>query len=96
MCYALQSESTIAQESLLINKTAQDGLYMGAAKEIVIAFPIDRDEQIRIKDFLNKLCRDIDTIISIKEKQLSDVRAHKKSLIYEYVTGKKRVTGYTN
>ena len=31
-------------------------------------------------------------IICDKEKQLKTVQQHKKSLIYEYVTGKKRVT----
>lgn len=52
-----------------------------------------KDEQIRICDYLDKKCANIDSIISQKEKQLEAITKHKKSLIYEYVTGKKRVTG---
>jgi type I restriction enzyme S subunit len=51
-----------------------------------------KDEQIRICDYLDKKCANIDSIISQKEKQLEAITKHKKSLIYEYVTGKKRVT----
>lgn len=51
-----------------------------------------KDEQIRICDYLDKKCANIDSIISQKEKQLEAITQHKKSLIYEYVTGKKRVT----
>lgn len=51
-----------------------------------------KDEQIRVCDYLDKKCANIDSIISQKEKQLEAITKHKKSLIYEYVTGKKRVT----
>lgn len=50
-------------------------------------------EQIKIADFLDKKCEEINSIISKKEKQLELIKEHKKSFIYEYVTGKKRVGG---
>lgn len=50
------------------------------------------DEQIRICKYLDEKCSNIDGIISQKEKQLEAIMQHKKSLIYEYATGKKRVT----
>ena len=50
-------------------------------------------EQLQIADFLDKKCSEIDSIISKKEKQLDLMKEHRKSLIYEYVTGKKRVGG---
>ena len=50
-----------------------------------------KDEQIGICDYLDEKCANIDSIISQKEKQLEAITQHKKSLIYEYVTGKKRV-----
>lgn len=47
--------------------------------------------QNAIVDYLNDKCAQIDTVISEKQKQLSTLDAYKKSLIYEYVTGKKEV-----
>ena len=48
-------------------------------------------EQKQIVEFLNQKCLIVDQTISIKENQLNKLEQHKKSLIYEYVTGKKRV-----
>lgn len=48
-------------------------------------------EQREIAAYLDQKCAAIDSIISAKEKQLQTLDAYKKSLIYEYVTGKKRV-----
>lgn len=48
-------------------------------------------EQKAIADFLDRICCETDDIISTKEKQLVSMQNHKKSLIFEYVTGKKRV-----
>ena len=36
-------------------------------------------------------CKEIDALISIKQKKIDDLNEYKKSLIYEYVTGKKEV-----
>lgn len=49
------------------------------------------DEQHLIVDFLDAKCDDIDTAIAGKQKQLDVLKEYKKSLIYEYVTGKKEV-----
>ena len=49
-------------------------------------------EQSRIVEYLDEKCTKIDDIIKNKQQQLLTVQQHKKSLIYEYVTGKKRVT----
>lgn len=89
--YCLQSESTLIQEQLLINKSAQDGLYMNSVKELIIPFTSDIHTQQRIVDYLDKQCSKIDAVIESIEKQLNSMQQHKKSLIYEYVTGKKRV-----
>lgn len=91
LCYALRTEGTEFQETLLVNRTAQDGLYMGAAQEIVMTVPSTIDEQKEIVSFLDKKCIQIDSILESKQKQLDVIMEHKKSLIYEYVTGKKRV-----
>ena len=48
-------------------------------------------EQLEIASYLDSKCSDIDSIISDKQKQLEILNEYKKSLIYEYVTGKKEV-----
>lgn len=49
------------------------------------------EEQQIIADCLDEKCSEIDSIISDKKKQLETLEQYKKSLIYEYVTGKKEV-----
>ena len=61
-------------------------------KNLKIIVPM-YDEQLKITDFLDKKCSEIDSIISKKERQLDLMKEHRKSLIYEYMTGKKRVGG---
>ena len=49
------------------------------------------EEQVAIADYLDCQCAEIDAIIAQKNEQLSTLESYKKSLIYEYVTGKKAV-----
>jgi type I restriction enzyme S subunit len=49
------------------------------------------DEQNKICDYLDNLCADVEETISSKNEQLVILEDYKKSLIYEYVTGKKEV-----
>lgn len=48
-------------------------------------------EQQQIADYLDTQCSEIDTLIADKKRQLDILADYKKSLIYEYVTGKKEV-----
>lgn len=57
-----------------------------------VPFPVfSLQEQREIAQYLDKKCSDIDVIISYKEKYIMEIENYKKSLIYEYVTGKKEV-----
>lgn len=58
--------------------------------QIIIPYP-PLDEQQQIADFLDTKCSEIDDIIADKKRQLDILAEYKKSLIYEYVTGKKEV-----
>ena len=49
------------------------------------------EEQLIIASFLDEKCLEIDKAIEEKRKQLETLEQYKKSLIYEYVTGKKQV-----
>ena len=55
----------------------------------VLCPPIE--EQREILAYLNKKCTEIDALITKKEQFLTELESYKKSLIYEYVTGKKEV-----
>lgn len=52
------------------------------------------DEQNEIVKFLDKKCSAIDDTIAKKKEQLEVLADYKKSLIYEYVTGKKEVLAH--
>lgn len=58
--------------------------------EFTFAYP-PIEEQTRIADFLDDKCGRVDSIIEDKKAQLEAIENYKKSLIYEYVTGKKEV-----
>jgi type I restriction enzyme, S subunit len=60
-----------------------------AVRTNVIVPPIY--EQQRIADYLDSKCSKIDSIIQKKQELLANLDTYKKSLIYEYVTGKKEV-----
>lgn len=49
------------------------------------------DEQQAIADYLDKKCADIDSLIQTKQSKIDSLKEYKKSIIYEYVTGKREV-----
>lgn len=59
-------------------------------KNILIPRP-PIQEQKEIADYLDIKCAEIDEIIKNKKEQVEIIEEYKKSLIYEYVTGKKEV-----
>ena len=50
-----------------------------------------QSEQEEIAEYLNEKCAGIDALIAKKQQYLIEIENYKKSLIYEYVTGKKEV-----
>ena len=64
--------------------------YSSEFKRIHVPFP-PLEEQQQIADFLDTKCSEIDAIIADKKHQRGILADYKKSLIYEYVTGKKEV-----
>ena len=60
---------------------------LGAIKQLVPPL----DEQQEIADYLDNKCAEIEQIIADKKTQIESLDGYKKSLIYEYVTGKKEV-----
>lgn len=60
-------------------------------RDLVVVVPPLNTQQ-RIADYLDDRCTKTDAILKTKIAQLEVVKKHKASIIYEYVTGKKRVT----
>ena len=59
--------------------------------KLTVVLPADRTEQQEIVDYLDGECEKIDALIAKKQQYLTEIENYKKSLIYEYVTGKKEV-----
>ena len=49
-------------------------------------------EQQSIADYLDQKCSEIDELISIKQQKIEKLKEYKKSLIFECVTGKRKVS----
>lgn len=56
----------------------------------LIAVP-PKEEQEEIAEYLDEKCSEMDVLVAKKETFLAELETYKKSLIYEYVTGKKEV-----
>ena len=49
------------------------------------------EEQQSIATYLDEKTSQIDTLIALKQEKIQELKDYKKSIIYEYVTGKKKV-----
>ena len=49
------------------------------------------EERKAIADYLDEKCADIDSLIQTKQSKIDSLKEYKKSIIYEYVTGKREV-----
>lgn len=74
-----------------MNLVTRASLGQGLLKAMAVVLP-PINEQKQIADYLDKKCEKINRIIEIKKSKIEILQAYKKSLIYEYVTGKKRVS----
>lgn len=88
--YSVQSEhfiSEIASKSTGVSYPAINSTDLVNIKVLVPT----KSERLEIIKYLDKKTKLIDESIAIKQKQLETLEEYKKSLIYEYVTGKKEV-----
>lgn len=62
------------------------------SKVLNVSLPIPPlSEQQSIADYLDQKCSEIDELISIKQQKIEKLKDYKKSLIFECVTGKRKV-----
>lgn len=89
--------STPAQQQKSKGKAKLKVVHISANNIGNIKIPLPPiEEQQEIADYLDQKTTEIDAIISAKKQQLDILDNYKKSLIYEYVTGKKEVPSYAN
>ena len=79
---ALQSTSNMVRDGQAMR-------YSNFAQVRLITVPMD--EQKEIANYLDEKCFSMEKLIELKERFLAEIESYKKSLIYEYVTGKKEV-----
>ena len=84
--------SSLGKKAISLYQTGgnREGMTGEAIKNSPIPL-ITLAEQHEIADYLDSKCSSIDALISKKEQFITELSAYKKSLIYEYVTGKKEV-----
>ncbi len=90
--YQLNSNIIDEQFNILIRGGVQSFVSLNIIENL-LAINIEKKIQQEIVNYLDNKCRQIDTIILDKQMQIEKMEKYKKSLIYEYVTGKKRVKG---
>ena len=88
--YYIQGENDALLSVIIKDKTTVESVDNQLLLSLKIMVP-PIEEQKAIVAFLNYKCGYIDKILNDKQEQLNLLMQHKKSLIYEYVTGKKRV-----
>ena len=90
LLYSINSNVTKEQFSERLVGIGVPNLHLNVIENTnIIVYEIS--EQQKIVKYLNEKCSCIDDAILIKKKQLEMLADYKKSLIYEYVTGKKEV-----
>ena len=80
-------------DSIFIYETGtanQGNLGIETIKRTMLQYPPE-DEQQSIADYLDNKCGEIDELIAIKQSKIDNLKEYKKSIIYEYVTGKREV-----
>ncbi|MCM1127187.1 MAG: restriction endonuclease subunit S [Lachnospiraceae bacterium] len=73
-----------------MNLVTRASLSQELLKKLPVLLP-PLKEQKKIARYLDEKCSEIDKLIAKKEELLADLESYKKSLIYEYVTGKKEI-----
>ena len=92
LLYGLRTSNVRVQETKMANKTIQSGLYQGLMKELFVPYVVGTPQQEEILSSIEHTIKCIEKLSRIKREKISVLKSCKQSLIFEYVTGKKRVS----
>jgi len=88
--YSQSSLYELWKNMIFIQATIQN---IGANKYSNMEIPVPSiDEQATIVEYLEGKCAQIDRLIAIKQAKIEKMEQYKRSLIYEYVTGKREIS----
>lgn len=71
-------------------KSTVDSIRLPMLTNFPVALPLEK-EQKEIANFLDKKTMQIDKMIAIKQEQIDNINQQRQTLIYDFVTGKRRV-----
>jgi type I restriction enzyme S subunit len=86
----LLSDFILTTIALLNTSTAVPMITQKQIENLKVLVP-PLPEQQQIAAYLDTKCAEIDSLITIKQQKIDDLKEYKKSIIFEYVTGKKIV-----
>lgn len=92
LLYVLRSYGFQKQVETNWSYGTQQNIGMRTLEKLIVGYP-PLAEQRAIADYLDKKCGEIDELIAIKQQKIDALKEYKKSVIFEYVTGKKEVDG---
>ncbi|MBQ4428628.1 MAG: restriction endonuclease subunit S [Clostridia bacterium] len=88
--YAILSDAIIS--SIEAHSTGISYPAINASQVVQFKIPLPKsEEQLLIAEYLDEKCGEVDRLIDIKQQLLTELETYKKSVIYEYVTGKRLV-----
>ena len=88
LLYVLRSEGYQKQVEINWSFGTQQNIGMRTLESLIVCYP-SLSEQQQIASFLDTKCSEIDSLIALKQQKIEELKDYKKSVIYEYVTGKK-------
>ena len=89
--YAIQSDSFIEEVNTSTYGSKMPRASWEYIKNMKITFPSNLVEQQKIANLLDEKTAQIDNLIQIKNQQIKNINKQRQTLIYDYVTGKRRV-----
>lgn len=90
LLYVLRSYGFQKQVETNWSYGTQQNIGMRTLEKLIVSYP-SLSEQQQIADYLDRKCAEIDELIAIKQQKIEALKEYKKSVIFEYVTGKKEV-----
>lgn len=89
--YVLDSDALQEPMKLLMAGSALRRITLNKIYTLKMIYAPSFHEQQSIADYLDQKCSEIDELISIKQQKIEKLKDYKKSLIFECVTGKRKV-----
>lgn len=89
--YAIMSNSFTELVSKYAWGVSYPAISASQLVNIPVSYPKSANEQILIADFLDKKTEQINQMIAIKKEQIENINKQRQTLIYDYVTGKRRL-----